>query len=132
MPIAYLAGPIDDVDKDSASWWVGSLRVTLATCGVNSYSPLTAITQTNMMRADAAKICAINRDAIRHCDFMIAYLAGKGRGFGTIREIEFARACGLPVYVIGSIVSLEAHDVVLVDPELFNRVETWRGLLLGR
>lgn len=127
--IAYLAGPIDDIKNEEVLWWVDPLKRVFTEIGVNSYSPFYAITQTPFLRGSAEKICAINRHAVMCCDFLVAYLAGKGRGFGTIREIEYARACAKPVYVIGHLQSLEAHDIITVDPRLMTSTTTWRGIL---
>lgn len=127
--LAYIGGPIDDVDDAERTNWVDGLCKILTEVGVNTYRPVYAMCQTNFLREDAFAICEINRNAIRYCDLMIAKLCGPGRGFGTIREIELARQLGLRVIVIGTLVSLEARDVEQVDPALFLQAETWRRLL---
>jgi len=63
----------------------------------------------------AEKVVSIDRFAIFQCDAVIAYLAGEGRAFGTIREIEFARSMGKKVIVVvDSLASAFSHDVEVV------------------
>lgn len=111
----YLAGPIDDITINQARTWREEAGLDLPT-GVVLFSPAHAY-QGEVSEATAPKVDYINRVNIAFCDGMIANLSGPGRGFGTVREIEFARSRNKPVVVIDSIdhiVSMMAHDLHLV------------------
>lgn len=118
--LVYVAGPIDDVEGADRTWWRDSLQHILKEAGVAAYNPLGAFFQdADSLKANAALVCQINRAALFACDAMIVYLGGKGRAFGTIREVEFARAQGKPVFVIcDGLKSLEANDVTIVPNDL--------------
>jgi hypothetical protein len=80
------------------------------------FNPVTAWLNANM--ANAAEIDRCNRAVICISDGVLANLGGPGMGFGTIREIEFARSQGLPVAVVqgeNTIHSLCKHDVLVAD-----------------
>jgi len=118
--MVYLAGPIDDIDVVDGACWRDQAEQLLTQRGVACFNPLTAYELPDLKdvhQAMAQAVSSINRAAIQHCTLVLANLKGPGRGFGTIREIEYARALGKSVIVIGSLVSLEAHDVVQV-PDL--------------
>lgn len=109
----YLAGPIDDIPIQVARKWREEAGLDLPT-GVVLFSPAHAY-QGEVSEATAPKVDFMNRVNIAFCDGVIANLSGLGKGFGTIREIEFARSRNKPVVVIGDhIVSLMTHDLHLV------------------
>lgn len=58
----------------------------------------------------------MNRKAIQASHAVIANLLGPGRGFGTIREIEYAAANNTMVVVVGDFPhSLMTWDLTLAD-----------------
>lgn len=113
--LVYLAGPIDDVSTAHSSPWRHEAAALLKEHGVASFLPTSAYQGAAISDARIAPaVSAINRCAIERSSHLLANLDGPGRGFGTIREIEYARSLGKPVVVVGTLVSLEAHDVVCV------------------
>lgn len=112
--LIYLAGPIDDVPTEVAQEWREDAKDEAPT-GVTFFSPAHAYS--NATPATALAIDRANRNMIAVSDGLIANLAGLGRGFGSIREIEFARMQQKPVAVIHSqedpIVSLLSYDLHL-------------------
>jgi nucleoside 2-deoxyribosyltransferase len=135
--IAYLAGPIAGVSPAEANDWRSRLSGVLSTFGIWTYSPIGGfnVIDKNCNREDAKRMLDVNRSAIRESHLLIANIAGRGKGFGTIREIEFACSIGKPVVLIGIIESAAAHDCVMIDPEYalgtFDQsVELWRRVLL--
>lgn len=109
--LIYLAGPIDDVEVEEAQGWREQIAVDLPE-GVVLFSPAHAflnVNASNIKRADWA-----NRHVINCADAVIANLDGDGRGFGTIREIEFAVRIGRPVVVVGQLESLMQYDLEVV------------------
>jgi hypothetical protein len=109
--LAYLAGPLDGVSHEDGREWYKKLEA-LAPPGWVLYLPGHAFASP---ASDAIATDAANRSVIVHAaSVVIANLSGPGRGFGTIREIEFARQHGRPVVVIGELDSLLAHDVECV------------------
>lgn len=110
--LVYLAGPQDDVSTEQARGWRETL-MSNAPSGVAFFSPAHAYGNVNPASFPPVDVC--NRMVIRHvADAVIANLNGPGRAFGTIREIEWARAFNKPVVVIGEVVSLMGHDVQTV------------------
>lgn len=98
--LIYLAGAIDDVTGLEARGWRREITEKLAIHKkINVFNPVTAY---NIVDLDVAKkaIVEIDRMAIAQCDIIIAYLAGEGRSFGTIREVEFAKSLGKRVILI--------------------------------
>lgn len=113
--LVYLAGPIDDVAPYNATWWRDRLCEVLTELGHAVYNPYGAWSQTEHLRQHAEACRKVNRQAISSCNLVIAYLGGKGRGFGTIREIEFARGIGINVVIIADgLMSLEACDCTTI------------------
>lgn len=117
MPLprfVYLAGPQDDVTEVVARRWREEIAQR-APAHVAFFSPAHAYLGVGV---DSFPVVdTANRSMIACCDLMIAWLAGDGRGFGTIREIEFAVAVGKPVVVVGPSIrrSLMSRDVTVVD-----------------
>lgn len=108
--LIYLAGPIDEVVESTAKKWREEMG-DVAGLGTVFFSPAHAyigVTPENFRAVDY-----MNRQAIQACNGMIARLLPETLGFGTIREIEFARLCGKPVVVVApeKPVSLMMHDV---------------------
>lgn len=114
--MAFLSGPIDDVDHRTATHWRKNVAHALRTIGVSSFDPSTAYSIAHLGNQDyvSEHIININKAALDECDFVIAHLGGLGKAFGTIREIEYARLWGKEVIVVGDIVSLSAYDCVVV------------------
>lgn len=107
----YAAGPIDDVSMEEAHGWRSALIEILPT-GVLVFNPAAAWLGASQAVAEAVDYG--NRCMILVCDGVLVNLAGAGRAFGTIREIEFARGRGIPVAVCTGnqpIVSWLAHDI---------------------
>lgn len=126
--ICYLAGPIDspgasvtlpapylrwqDMAADKLLPWVGTYDPSAAfrmAWGNTDGAPLPTAKRI---------IKSINRSAILSCESMLVYLDNKNaRPFGTIREIEFARANHRAVYVVGSWLQrhVEAEDIAIYD-----------------
>jgi len=98
--LIYLAGPQDDVDQDTARGWREELG-RLAPSGVAFFSPAHAYLNVNTMSFPA--VDRMNREAINQSHALIANLSGPGRGFGTIREIEFALSQQTAVWVVGDV-----------------------------
>lgn len=109
----YLAGPIDDIDVAEAKAWREAAGHGLPT-GIVLFSPVHAY-RGEVTQVTAPKVDFMNRVNIAFCDGMIANLSGPGRGFGTIREVEFARSRDKPVAVIGGdpLVSLMSFDILV-------------------
>lgn len=107
----YLAGPMDDVTKAQARGWREAMA-DAAALGVVFYSPAHAYL--NVRGVNFTKVDRANRIAISHMvDGMLVNLAGVGAGFGTIREIEFARMNNIPVAVAGKVASMMKHDLLM-------------------
>lgn len=112
--MVYLAGPIDDVDMSEAVGWRARLVSLLRQHNISCFNPVGACFIADVPSV-AEKVVSIDRFAIFQCDAVIAYLAGEGRAFGTIREIEFARSMGKKVIVVvDSLASAFSHDVEVV------------------
>jgi len=114
----YLAGPVDDVDVAVASGWRDQVAAALGNMGHISYSPHKPWHATSeQASAHGASIDAVNRQVIVMADAVIANLAGAGRGFGTLREIEFATSICRPVLVFTAkgYRPVAFHDLFVVD-----------------
>lgn len=111
--MVYLAGPMDDVSKQVARGWREKLA-TGAPVGVAFFSPAHAYLNVNPRSFPA--VDQLNRVAIQGSHAMIANLGGQGRGFGTIREIEYALQVHTPVWLIGDVgPSLMTYDLRRAD-----------------
>lgn len=108
--LIYLAGPQDDVTKEQSRTWREEI-VKMAPSGVAFFSPAHAyVDSVSGINFKAVDWC--NRSVIHNAVHgVIAKLDGPGRGFGTIREIEFAVMSHKPVAVVGDVVSLMSHDI---------------------
>lgn len=129
----YLAGSIDAVGREYATSWRKEAASRLSACGVGSFDPTAAYSPggdewpSPMMRQ-------VNRAAIASCSGFLVNLTDS-KGFGTIREIEFAAALGKTIVVWGDEVELaskiEAYDLKLVYPDLETCVDVmWSVLCL--
>ena len=111
----YLAGPMDDIEKDAARGWREEAADAVG-MGVLLFSPAHAYL--NATKVNASMVDFLNKGMIRYCDGVLANLTGPGRGFGTIREIEFARMNQKPVAVAGDLdLHFASHDL-LIRPTL--------------
>lgn len=108
--LIYLAGPQDDVLPEESRIWREEM-VKIAPSGVAFFSPAHAyVGSVSGVNFKAVDWC--NRSVINSaCHGVIAKLDGPGRGFGTIREIEFAVMTGTPVAVVGEVRSLMSQDI---------------------
>lgn len=111
--MVFLSGPIDDISMDEASRWRDTLARQLDKLNVNVYDPARAFRINTKLSSEA--VIKINKTAIEASDLLIANLSGEGRGFGTIREIEYAKSLNKQVIIIGDIVSLSAYDCIIVN-----------------
>ncbi len=112
--LVYLAGPIDDIGREEAIAWRASLGHWLSKHGISSFDPVGAYRVANIPSI-AQQVVTIDKFAISQCDALVAYLGGKGRAFGTIREIEHAREMGKRVIVVADrLESAFSHDVEVV------------------
>jgi nucleoside 2-deoxyribosyltransferase len=109
--LIYLAGPIDDISRDQANDW--RQNVAEWTVDVLLFNPVDAWLGAGVDTAE--RVDRMNRQVIASCDGVLANLSGPGRGFGTIREIEYARSLHIPVAVIGKLASLCTHDLVVAE-----------------
>lgn len=111
--MVYLAGPQDDVSGEIARGWREELAAS-APSGVSFFSPAHAYLNVNA--ASFPPVDWLNRKAIEASHAVIANLSGPGRGFGTIREIEYAAAHNTMVQVVGDVGhSLMTWDIHLAD-----------------
>lgn len=113
--MVYLAGPVDGIPEEDALIWRAETAKALGLYGVNVYNPMGPyLYNTGDMRISAKEICEICRYAINKSDVVLVNLTGKGKAFGTIREIEYAKSIGKRVVVAGDVVSLFGYDVEIV------------------
>lgn len=111
--LIYLAGPQDDVSKRVARGWREKLASS-APAGVAFFSPAHAYMNVN--RLSFRPVDHVNRLVINAATAVIANLSGQGRGFGTVREIEYAVQVGTPVQVIGPVShSLMTWDLTIAE-----------------
>lgn len=84
--VVYLAGPIDDITVEEAFTWRAKIAEDWP--DILFYNPVGAIMNGSHETAPAAD--TVNRAVIRASTILLANLTGPGRGFGTVREIEYA------------------------------------------
>jgi nucleoside 2-deoxyribosyltransferase len=111
--LVYLAGAIDAVTRKEASTW-RELFIAGAPLDWTCFSPVGAFqscAEHRRTERNNKRIAAINRQAIMHCDVLVAVISPEA--FGTIREIEFARKLHIPVIVIVTTLNnrVEYHDL---------------------
>lgn len=112
--LVYLAGPIDGVSEDNASRWRVKMSRSLFRHGIAAYDPYAAFLGCHQNAAE--QMWSLNRAAIQTADALLAYLAGPGIGFGTVREIEFARSVGKRVIVVSTQLSvMSSWDLEVVE-----------------
>lgn len=104
----YTAGPIDDVSVEVATGW--RRRAAEMTPGVLFFDPVRAWHNVSPTVAEALDVG--NRTVLCASSGVLANLSGEGRGFGTIREIEFAVRMNVPVAVVTPpLASLLVYDI---------------------
>jgi nucleoside 2-deoxyribosyltransferase len=110
--LVYLGGSIDAITHEQASGWREEVTKSFNEYGISVYNPVGAFGFAGMGAAQA--ISTINRQAILACDFCL-FRVDKA-SFGTIREIEFAKANGKPLVVVSAHLSshVESHDLHIV------------------
>lgn len=94
--MVYLGGPVDFVSHTDAVSWRESLTEALMEHKWATYSPVGAIGNGYYGPGRVIEMCL---SAINICDAMVAKLPDNTKAFGTIREIEYAKALGKPVIV---------------------------------
>lgn len=114
--LIYLAGPIDEVEQWEAREWREGMAGEAGAFNAVFFSPAHAYV--NVTPENFPAVDRMNRCVIRQSDGVLALLLRETVGFGTIREIEFARSCGKPVMVVSEQepVSLMAYDVMYEEP----------------
>lgn len=114
--LVYLAGPIDNVTGKQAKKWRRVATKRLVASGLGVFNPANAVVNGNSSRQAVHRVC---REAVLASGVVLAYLPDDYRAFGTIREIEFARANGIAVVIASPWVSNSVFsEDVLVLPEL--------------
>jgi len=116
--LVYLAGPIDDISIKESHNWREDIARRLAYRGISSFNPAKAYTLT-LLNPPSDLIKNINRFAIEQCDVVVVYLYGEGKGYGTMREIEYAKNINKRVIVIGNLSEISSHlemyDIEIVE-----------------
>lgn len=102
--MVYLAGPIDGIEPANAGRWRIKFSREMKLSGITCFDPYGAFYGASPNAADLVQ--AVNRAAIDASQAVVAYLAGPGRGFGTIREIEYAVSRGKRVIVVAADLSV--------------------------
>jgi hypothetical protein len=110
----YLAGPVDGIGADEANTWRDA--VSSAFPNVLFFHPQLAYRNANMHNAHL--MTHMNKHAIRCSNGVLVNLTGEGRGFGSIREIEFAREQGKRVVVACRPDDIGEHTLLAYDLEL--------------
>jgi len=130
----YLAGPIDGISIEEGCSWREELAKSVPS-GVLLVSPAHAYLGT-VNTANAKQMDYLNRNLIQNCQGFLANLLGPGRGFGTVREIEFAVLSNRFVAVAGHDSlheSMMTYDFPIVDTlmegveSIIDRVATKRN-----
>lgn len=111
--LVYLAGAIDNATFEEAHDWREQFVANVPANWV-CFNPLGAFQYPSLFerqKENDEMISFINRYAISCCDILVANI--NGPVFGTIREIEFARACDKPVVVLVDDIRIgvEFHDL---------------------
>lgn len=111
MNSIYLAGPIDMVTVEHARGWRESLAKKFPQ--VLFYLPTHAYANTSVEQA--MRVERYNRAAVLASDGILVNLLAERPSVGTVRELEFAVASGIPAVVVASRVladkSIALHDV---------------------
>lgn len=113
--MVYLAGPIDNIDNAIAASWRDYVGKELAAHGVSSFNPCAAFFVGTQPPAELIR--SINRHALSVSHICLVNLTGPTMGFGTLREIEYARSIGKRVVVAqncGLEKHLDTYDLELV------------------
>lgn len=119
--IVYLAGPIDAVTREEALGWRYEASRRLEAREIATFDPAAAFY--GVALKDGPAVRAINRVAVLQSTAVLANLLDR-RGFGTVREIEFACERGIPVYAaVGpDFKHLDAFDM-LCFPDLRTAID---------
>ena len=100
IKLCYLAGPVRSME-DLGAGWRKDCGEALASLGISAFNPSSAFDRPIFVeRAVAAQIEAVNRAAIDNSQAVIAMIDRRSLNIGTIREVEYARVKGLPVWVV--------------------------------
>lgn len=113
--MVYLAGAIDAVELEEAAMWRIKATAMFNKKGLSCYNPASAFGLAKQKPSEV--ISRINRFALLSCHVMLAHLPDGQRCFGTIREVEYARANGKRVVVVASkalLQHVEAYDLEIV------------------
>lgn len=96
--LVYLAGPIDSACKVDSVEWRNRAAVIWARYGYAVFNPHLAYGGQIEKTLHAHAITKINYNAIDHCQLVMVRFTEEFT-LGTIREIEYARARFIPVYL---------------------------------
>lgn len=112
----YLAGPMDDVSTEEASGWRD--KVIAEFPDIVFFRP--DLAYGNATADTAPAILHMNQHGIECSQALIANLSGPGRGFGTIREIEYARTKTRYVAIAADRKDIGPHTLMAHDCHLFD------------
>lgn len=97
--MVYLGGPIDMASSDEQRVWRKEATAELARLDVGVFDPSVAFGGNGLARRAVMDIC---KAAIDECAVMLVCLPAGVPAFGTIREIEYARASNTPVIIVSN------------------------------
>lgn len=111
--MVYLAGPIDMISEVDAREWREMVTENLVSEKWATFSPFGAVGNGPCGPGRTVQICLA---AVLICDAVIVRLPVNAPAFGSIRELEYAKAHGKPVVVWSDWVdaSLFSQDLVVV------------------
>lgn len=127
--MVYLAGPIDDITETVAMGWREHFAAIVNYFGTSCFNPCGAFRMGEGNTLGVDKLIQINKLAIVNSDVVVANLSGPGKGFGTIREIEFAKSIGKRVIVV--LLEQDKYSFYTHDLEIVNSVKQAAYLLMG-
>lgn len=107
----YLAGPMDGISDQEAHGWREQIAIEYP--NILFFMPHRAYA--NSSRHTALSVDHMNRHAINCSSGLLANLIGPGRGFGTIREIEFARMKQKRVAIAADERDIGQHTLLAYD-----------------
>ena len=122
MISVYVGGPIDRADETEADAWRQRLQDLMRASPQKylAFDPRSSFCIANfgedLEQCDCEAITRTNRTFLGLADYALFYLGGASPAFGTIREIEYAKARKVPVVVVAFDLTrvVEAHDLVVV------------------
>lgn len=119
--LVYLAGPIDNVDKEKAMDWRERTSNIFSQYGFGCFSPAHAFINVEKV-VHAKTVKSINDHVIGSCQFIFVMLNDE-MTIGTIREIEYGSMIGLPIYLhspLKSVISKLNKSLMTFDCTILN------------